>query len=72
MYNLKSTVNFPTKICDGSGTATDDIFIDLSRNFTINPLINGLSDHNAQLLLIRKRHCTCIKIYIVTLGTLTL
>ena len=28
----------------------DNIFIDLSRNFTINPLINGLSDHDAQLL----------------------
>jgi len=42
------------KICNGSSTATDDTFIDLSRNFTINPLINGLSDHNAQLLLIIK------------------
>ena len=29
---------------------TDNIFIDLSRNFTVNPLINGLSDHDAQLL----------------------
>ena len=28
---------------------TDKIFIDLSRNFTINPL-NGLSDHNIQIL----------------------
>ena len=28
----------------------NDISIDLSRNFTINPLINGLSDHDAQLL----------------------
>jgi len=50
MYNLKSTVNFPTRIINGSSTAIDNIFIDLLRNFTINLLINGLSDHNAQLL----------------------
>jgi len=50
MYNLRSTVNFPTRIFSGSNTAIDNIFIDLSRNFTINPLINGLSDHDAQLL----------------------
>ena len=50
MYNLKSTVNFPTRIFNGSSTAIDNIFIDLSRNFTIYPLINGLSDHDAQLL----------------------
>ena len=49
MYNPKSTVNFPTRIFNGSSTAIDSIFY-LSRNFTINPLINGLSDHDAQLL----------------------
>jgi hypothetical protein len=53
-YNLKSTVNFPTRIINGSNTAIDNIFIDLSRNFTINPLINGLSDHDAQLLKLEK------------------
>jgi hypothetical protein len=53
-YNLKSTVNFPTRIINGSGAAIDNIFIDLSRNFTINPLINGLSDHDAQLLKLEK------------------
>ena len=50
MYNIKSTVNFPTKISNGSSTANDNIFIDLSRNFTINPLVNGSSDHDTQLL----------------------
>jgi hypothetical protein len=50
MYNLKSTVNFPTRIFSGSSNAIDNIFIDLSRKFTINPLINGLSDHDARLL----------------------
>jgi hypothetical protein len=53
-YNLKSTVNFPTRIINVSSTAIDKIFIDLSRNFTINPLINGLSDHYAQLLKLEK------------------
>ena len=51
MDNLKSTVNFPTRIVNGSSTVIDNIFIDLSRNFSINPLINGLSDHNAELIL---------------------
>ena len=50
LYNLYSTVNFPTRIFNGSSTAIDNIFIDLSRNFTIHPVVNGLSDHNTQLL----------------------
>jgi len=54
LYNLQSTVNFPMSIINGSNTAIDNIFIDLSRNFTINPLINGLSDHDAQLLKLEK------------------
>jgi|GEM_PF-3934846 len=49
-YNLESIVNFPTRIINGSSIVIDNIFIDLSRNFTINPLINELSDHDAQLL----------------------
>jgi len=51
MYNLKITVNFPVTIVNGSSTATDNIFY-LSRNFTIRPHIDGLSDHNAQLLIL--------------------
>jgi hypothetical protein len=43
-----------TTIKHASSTAIDNIFIDLSRNFTINPLINGLSDHDAQLLKLEK------------------
>jgi len=50
MDNLKSTINFRTRIVNGSSTVIDNIFIDLSRNFSINPLISGLSDHNAELL----------------------
>ena len=50
MYILKSTVNFPVRIFNRSSTGIDNIFIDISRNFTINPLISGLSDHDAELL----------------------
>jgi hypothetical protein len=37
------------RIFNGSSTAIDNIFIDLSRSFTINPLIIGLSDHDTQI-----------------------
>jgi hypothetical protein len=49
-YNWKSIKNFPIRIINGSSTAIDNIFIDLLRNFTINPLPNGLSDHDSKPL----------------------
>jgi len=49
MYNLKSTVNFPMQIFNGSSTAIDNVFIDISRNFTINSLISVSSVHDDQL-----------------------
>jgi hypothetical protein len=49
-YNLASIVNFPTRNVNGSSTAIDNFF-DLSRNYIIKPLINGMSDHDAQLLV---------------------
>jgi len=52
LYNLNRTVNFPTRIFSCSNTAIGNIFIDLSLNFTINALISGMSDHNAQLLIL--------------------
>jgi hypothetical protein len=33
-------------------TTIGNIFLDLSLNFTINPLISGMSDHSAQLLIL--------------------
>jgi hypothetical protein len=33
-------------------TAIDNIFINKTRNYTIRPFINGLSDHDAQLILL--------------------
>jgi hypothetical protein len=49
-YNLTSTVYFPTIIASKSVTLIDNIFIDNRRNYTIKPCINGLSDHDAQLM----------------------
>jgi len=51
-YYLTSTVNFPTRIQKNSAIAIDNIFIDTSKmgNYIISPLINGLSDHDAQFM----------------------
>jgi hypothetical protein len=48
--NLIGTVNFPTRVQGNSATAIDNIFIDITRldNYFIRPIINGLSDHDAQ------------------------
>jgi len=52
IYNLRSMVHFPTRIVNNSISMTDNIFIDASRNYTTEPYINGLSDHEAQILTI--------------------
>jgi hypothetical protein len=54
-FNLMSIANFPTRIQNYSSTATDNVFIDSSRkeHISIEPVINGLSDHDAQLLVIK-------------------
>jgi len=50
-FNLFSTVTFPTRIATNSSTLIDNIYIDInSCNFTVYPLINGLSDHDAQVI----------------------
>jgi hypothetical protein len=53
-YNLVSIVTFPTRIRKDSNMAIDNIFIDTTKfhNYKIFPLLNGLSDHDAQLLTI--------------------
>jgi len=50
-YNLTSIINFPTRIQNTSATAIDNIFIDVSQfeGYTISPIINWVSDHDAQL-----------------------
>jgi hypothetical protein len=50
-----SIVNFPTRIQNYSSTAIDNVFIDSSRkeHNSIEPVTNGLPDHDAQLLAIK-------------------
>jgi hypothetical protein len=52
-YNFH-TVNFATRIQNYSNTATDNIFMDSIRfsSSSTSPIVNGLSDHNAQYLMI--------------------
>jgi hypothetical protein len=51
-YNLTSTVHFPTRISNVLITARDNSFINKSRNYTISLFINGLSDHDGQLIIL--------------------
>jgi hypothetical protein len=53
-YNLTSTVYFPTRIQNTSATAIDNIFINVSKfdDCIIFPIVNGFSDHDAQLIAI--------------------
>ena len=53
-YSLTSTVHFPTRVQNGSASIIDNIFIDASKNenYTICPLLNGLSDHDAQIIIL--------------------
>jgi hypothetical protein len=58
-----STVDFPTRIQGNSATAIDNIFIDITRRdeYYIRPIINGLSDHDAQSITpntLKMRSCT--------------
>jgi hypothetical protein len=52
--SLSGTVFFPTRHQISSATATDNIFIDTSQfaNYITSPPFNGLSNHNAQLIMI--------------------
>jgi hypothetical protein len=54
-YNLTAIVNFPTRSQGIFSTMIDNIFIDNSKfsNYTVLPFFNGLSDHDAQLLIIK-------------------
>jgi hypothetical protein len=46
-YNLMSIVNFPSCIHHNSSSAIDSTMVG---NYSINPVINGLSDHDAQVV----------------------
>jgi hypothetical protein len=55
-YNLTGIVEFPTRFCLNSETAIDIVFINTFTigKYVLYPLINGLSDHDAQLLILNK------------------
>jgi exonuclease III len=54
-YNLSAIVCFPTRVQNQSSTTIDNIFIDIHKikNYTVCPIYNGLSDHDAQLLIVK-------------------
>jgi len=68
-YNLIGTVSFPMHKTNVSPTAIDNIFTARTKNYTIYPFINGLSDHKAQILvkenvvLKKQRETSTIKVY---------
>ena len=50
-FSLFGTVKFPTRIFNNSCTLINNIYIHTNRyNFSVHPLINGLSDHDAQVI----------------------
>jgi hypothetical protein len=53
-YNLTSIINFPMRVRNTSATLLDNIFTDIPpfENYTITPILSGLSVHFAQLLMI--------------------
>jgi hypothetical protein len=55
-YNLTGVVEFPTIFGLNSQIAIDNVFIDISTNgnYELYPLINELSDQDAQMLILNK------------------
>jgi len=53
-YGLYSTIQFPTRITNCSASTTDNIFINTVKfnDFIVHPLINGISDHDAQTIVL--------------------
>ena len=54
-FNLTSIITFPTRVQNNSITTIDNIYIDPSKfkEYSVVTILNGLSDHDAQLLTIR-------------------
>ena len=58
LFCLESTVDFPTRNTHTSHTIIDNIFLDKKRfNIKVYPLINGISDHDAQLAVLLNLTC---------------
>ena len=50
-FNLFSTVKFPARISRHSSTQIDSIYVNVYKfDFSVYPFINGLSDHDAQII----------------------
>jgi hypothetical protein len=58
-HNLCNVVNFPTRISNSSATTIDNFFIDKCRKeaYSIYSLSNGLSDDDAQILILNNLKC---------------
>jgi hypothetical protein len=65
-YNLKDTVYFPTRITNNLAALIDIIFVDGRQGYSIEPCINGLSYHDAQLIIFRN-----ISVHINTLESIS-
>jgi hypothetical protein len=52
--NITATVHFPTRVQNEFNMSVDYIFIDNYKftKYTVSPIYNGLSDHDARLLTI--------------------
>jgi hypothetical protein len=55
-YNLIQIVNFPTRTSNDKETQIDNMFLDSMRLncYSVYPMENGLSDHNAQIFILNK------------------
>jgi hypothetical protein len=55
-YHLDNLVDFPTQVTGTSATAIDNFFINksINKNFLLTSMANGLSDHDAQILILNK------------------
>jgi hypothetical protein len=55
-YNMTNVIEFPTRTNEGHGTAIDGISIDVSgaNHFTIASISNGLSNHDAQYVVLER------------------
>jgi hypothetical protein len=67
-FNLFSILDFPTKSYNNSISLIDNIFIDhfQSGKYLVHPMISGLSDHDAQLLIIKT---ICLQTYKYKIST---
>jgi hypothetical protein len=75
-YNLFHVVDFPTRFNKTSCSTIDNIFIDNSR-IKVLPIINGLSDHDAQYLtlnnvfLLNKGYNSICKMRLITRASIS-